>query len=105
MSNCHLILDCSMHSHVQRGNEEKVFGIDYSKGSLFDYVNESFAGPHDFFNHLYSYNGVGNNINYSVFANIFGEALSYTNVFVVSPIVLSSVVQPYDYLISINREI
>ena len=32
MSNCHLILDCSMHSHVQRGNEEKTgFSQDVSR--------------------------------------------------------------------------
>ena len=50
-----------------------------------------------------NFNFLGNNINYSDFANFFGEALSYTNVLVVSPIVAASVIQPFDYLVRINR--
>ena len=89
MSNCHRILgvvyapqghflpSVRAHSHVQRGNEEK---IDW-----------------------YWYDTFGNAKNYTGFASYFGEALNYTNVFIASPIIVASVVQPYDYVLTLER--
>ncbi len=78
---------------------------DYLPGSFYDHVVEAFAGPHDFLNHGYWYDALGNAKQLTGFAGLFGEALNYTNVLIASPIVASSVIQPYDYLIGFERSI
>jgi hypothetical protein len=68
-----------------------------------DYLVEAYAGPHDFLNHAYWYDNVGNAIEHSGVVKYVGEVLNFMNVAVATPIVAASVIEPYEYLINLKR--
>ena len=76
----------------------------YNPGSWCDYLVEAYAGPHDYFNSGYWYNAMGNVHNLTGFANFLGQAINYTNVLWVTPIVAASVVPGYSYPVIANYD-
>ncbi|BEH09273.1 RHS repeat-associated core domain-containing protein [Geobacter sulfurreducens subsp. ethanolicus] len=79
----------------QQGGKGSLFGIEYSPGSIGDFIVEVYAGPHDYLNSRYWYNNNGNAINHQGVARFFGEALNFANVFVATPFAAASVTPPY----------
>jgi len=85
-----------------QGGAGKFFGMDYRSGSWQDYLVEAYAGPHDYTNSGYWYNTMGNARHLTGVASSFGEALSYTNVMMTTPLVGASVVPRSLYPMIVN---
>jgi hypothetical protein len=81
-----------------QGGQGKLFGIEYDPGSTADRLVEAYGGPHDFLNSWYWYNAQGN-IDVSVYSRPFGEAfgtlLNVSDVFIATPLAVSSMVPSY----------
>ena len=69
-----------------QGGPAEVLGRAYAPGSLWDRVIEAYAGPHDYLNSFYWYDGAGNiKSHLSLFQRRAGEALSGVNLFIATP--------------------
>ncbi len=68
-------------------------GAPYESGSLQDYVNESFAGPHDWFRDATgSYLSNGNSINVTGFSAFWDEIKNYTLVIPAAPFAVAGII-------------
>ena len=78
------------------GNEKATsfFGFEYSPGSMRDRINESFAGPHDWFrNATGSYNATtGNGIPFKGMELAFDTVKNYALVLPAAPLAVSALV-------------
>jgi RHS repeat-associated protein len=88
-----------------QGGPGMFFGRYYEPGSWQDYLVEAYSGPHDYFNSGYWYNASGNAKQLFGVAKFFGEALNFTNVILVTPIVAASVVPASAYPMIINYSV
>jgi len=86
-----------------QGLEGQIFGARYKPGGFNDFVVETYAGPHDQLNSWYWYDQFGNNKVFpkSSLANIFGQTLNAVDVFVATPLAISSLVQVYNPAITL----
>ena len=90
------VCDVSPLGGIQ-GGRGSLFGFPYESGSFADHFVEAYAGPHDFLNSGYWYDGAGNAINHPGLANGFGEALNGLNVVIATPFVGASVLPSSAY--------
>jgi hypothetical protein len=86
-----------------QGLQGKVFGIAYKPGGIPDFINETYAGPHDQLNSWYWYDQIGNAhvFKSGSFRALFGGALNYFDVVLATPPALSSLVQVYNPAITL----
>ncbi len=69
------------------------FGFEYSRGSIFDQINESFAGPHDWLrNATGSYNAFGNGIDFTGFRASIDTVMNYALVVPAAPLAISGLI-------------
>jgi len=84
-----------------QGGKGRFAFIEYEPGSIFDYVSEAYAGPHDMFNSGLWYNSLGDiNQGMSTFATVGGNIMNYANIVFVTPLVVASVIEPYSYVLN-----
>ena len=76
-----------------QGGQGRLFGRAYEPNSLWDRVVEAYAGPHDYLNSFYWYDGSGNiKPHLSPAQRHFGEVLNGANVLVATPFAAVSLV-------------
>jgi hypothetical protein len=75
-----------------QGGDGYFWGMKYAPGSFLDHLNEAFAGPHDFFNHAYWYDKMGNQIAREGIEKYLGEGFSGANILLASPFVAASAI-------------
>jgi hypothetical protein len=73
--------------------ENSFFRLKYKSGSIFDVVNESFAGPHDWFRDMTgSYLPNGNSVNVSGLAYAWDSVKNYALVIPAAPFAVGALV-------------
>ncbi len=79
-----------------QGETGKMVFFDYQPGSMWDYIVEAYAGPHDYLNQFFAYDRFGNiNISRGPVLRAIGGVMNYLDVFVATPLVVSSVIPAY----------
>jgi RHS repeat-associated protein len=82
---------CQGRADTSNGDQTKnIFGIPYSPNGLPDHVNESFAGPHDWFRKLTgAYDAMGNSRHVTGFALKWDSFMNFANLVPAAPFALA----------------
>ncbi len=96
---CTSLMGGCQGQQILAGDDRSSFlGMPYDPGSLPDFVNESFAGPHDWLrNATGSYNALGNSHYFTGIRSIVDSVANYGLVMPASPFAVAGMVSPSLY--------